>query len=262
MPNQKQIRLNLPNNNLINCCGIQPILVKSEVPERISLFSINRYKKWVDDAKTNNVYYMPVLYKGNEAKWIFNKAIRNEISELYALNFMLNNSQHIKVEKSLSKLRNNRDELLNFLLYYSELLKYYNKLNKGNIFITSCKEIHDNIKIPFKRLRSYNKYLINSKYLEENIIIIAAKGAMNFDNQIIAVPFIDEYDYNKFLLNKGIIPNKEIVLNKKLAYPVVDYYRKQYENYQLYLNEKMPLKWHFEKFKYSDRFYFALHLNP
>jgi hypothetical protein len=44
MPNQRQIKLELPGNSLINCFGIQPVLVSGEVPQRISLFSINRYK--------------------------------------------------------------------------------------------------------------------------------------------------------------------------------------------------------------------------
>ena len=42
MPSERHIKLELPNNSLINCFGIQPILVKGEVPERISLFSLYR----------------------------------------------------------------------------------------------------------------------------------------------------------------------------------------------------------------------------
>lgn len=263
MPNQKQININLPNNNIINCFGIQPILVESEMPDRISLFSINRYKKWKDDATTNNVYYMPVLYKGWDAKRIYDKAIRNEIAELYGLNLLLRKSLHIKINKSLSALRENKEELRKLLLYYSELLKYRNRLNAGNFFITSDKLIHNNIKFSAKQLRKFDKYLINPLYLEENIIIVGAKGTMNFDNQIMAVPFIDNYDYNRFLLNKGIVPSKEIKLEiPGKAYPIVDYYRKKYDNYELYLNEKVPLKWHFETFKHTNKFYISLHLNP
>jgi hypothetical protein len=64
MPSERHIKLELPNNSLINCFGIQPILVKGEVPERISLFSLSRYTKWKDNATTNNVFYTPKLYTG------------------------------------------------------------------------------------------------------------------------------------------------------------------------------------------------------
>lgn len=136
-------------------------------------------------------------------------------------------------------------------------------MNKGNFFITSENEIYNNIKFAAKQINKYNKYKVSPDVLEENLIIVGAKGCMNFDNPIMAVPFIDKYDFEFFLRNKGITVKEEIQLNKSgLMYPVVDYYRKQYEKYQLYLNEKMPLKWHFEKFLYPEMFYMVIHLNP
>lgn len=144
MPNQKQVKIDLPNN-IINCFGIQPILVESEIPRRISLFCVNRYKKWSDNATTNNVYYMLSLYENIDAIKIYEKAVRNDIAELYALNVLLNNALHVKINKSLSQLKNDKKELKALLLYYSELLKYRNRLNKGNFFITSDKKIFENI---------------------------------------------------------------------------------------------------------------------
>lgn len=262
MPNQKQLLINLPDTNIINCFGIHPILIKSEIPNRISLFNINRYKKWKDDAKTNNIYYTPVLYKGWDAKRVFNNAIRNEISELYALNLILRNSLHIKVNKSLQDLKKDKKELHRLLLYYSEILKYRNRLNKGNFFITSEKEIYNNISFSGKDIRKINKYLLNPQFLEENIIIIGARGVLNFDNPIIAVPFIDNADYQNFLHSKNILPTTKFDLEiKGKSYPIVELYRKQFEKYELYLKEKMPLKWHFEIFNYTDKFYITLHLN-
>ena len=137
MANERHIRLEMPGDSLINCFGIQPTLVKGEVPDRISLFSLGRYTKWRDNATTNNVYYTPKLYKGWEAENVYNRAIRNDIAELYALNVLLQTSLHVKVNKSLSHLRENKDALRYTLLYYSELLKYKNRLTKGNFFITS-----------------------------------------------------------------------------------------------------------------------------
>ena len=263
MPNQRQIKLELPGNSLINCFGIQPVLVSGEVPQRISLFSINRYTKWKDNATTNSIYYTPKLYTGWDARIVYDKAVTNKIADLYGLNVIINAALHIKINKSLNELKKNSKELRSTLLYYSELLKYKNRMNKGNFFITSDDEIYNNIKFAARQLNRYNKYKVSSDILEENLIIIGAKGNMNFDNPIMAVPFIDETDFRNFLRNRGIKFKEEIQLNKSgLMYPVVDYYQKQYEKYQLYLNEKEPLKWHLEKFLYPEMFYLVIHLNP
>lgn len=262
MPSERHIKLELPGNNLINCFGIQPTIVKSEIPERISLFSLGRYTKWKDNATTNNVYYTPKLYKGLDAKIIYSKAIKNEIAELYSLNVLLQTSLHIKINKSLNYLQENKDALRYTLLYYSELLKYKNRLNKGNFFITSDDKIFNNIKFAAKQLNKYNKYKVPSTWLEENLIIIGAKGCMNFDNPIIASPFIDYNDYQTFLAERGIKDNYETKLvGSGTSWPIMAKMRNHYDNYQLYLNEKMPLKWHFEKFLYPEMFYITLHLN-
>ena len=261
MANERRIRLELPGDSLINCFGIEPTIFKGEVPERISLFSLGRYTKWKDDATTNSVYYTPKLYKGWDAKIIYNRAIESKIAELYALNLLLQNALHIKIDKSLSEFRDNKMSLRKSLLYYSELLKYKNRLNKGNFFITSDDMIYDNIKFAMKQLYPYKKYKVPKEWLEENIIIIGAKGTMNFDNPIIASPFIEEYDYQRFLKGKGIFDNYKLTLKGSgTSWPVMCKMRKHYDNYQLYLNEKMPQKWHFEKFLYPEMFYLAIHL--
>lgn len=261
MPSERHIKLELPGDNLINCFGIQPIFLKSEVPDRISLFSLGRYTKWKDNATTNSVYYTPRLYTGWDARRIYSNAVNNQIAELYALNMILQNSLHVKLNKSLSRLEENKDALRYTLLYYSELLKYKNRLNKGNFFITSNEKIFDNIKFAAKQLNKFKKYKVSSEVLEENIIIIGAKGSVNFDNPIIAAPFINYSDYRNFLLNKGISLENDLILSgSKSSWPVMAKMRKEYDNYQLYLNEKVPLKWHFEKFLYPEMFYITLHL--
>ena len=159
-------------------------------------------------------------------------------------------------------MRENKEALRYTLLYYSELLKYKNRLNKGNFFITSDDKVFDNIKFAARQLNKYKKYKVSSKWLEENLIIIGAKGCMNFDNPIIASPFIDYKDYQQFLKERGIDDRYETKLvGSGSSWPIMAKMRKHYDNYQLYLNEKMPLKWHFEKFLYPEMFYITLHLN-
>lgn len=255
MPSERHIKLEIPGTNLINCFGIQPVLFQGEVPQRISLFSLQRYTKWRDNATTNNIFYVPKIYKGLSAKNIYDKSISANLSELYVLNLLLQNSLHIRVQYTLDELQNDKVKLKNLLLYYSELLKYKNRMNKGNFFITSDNKIFNNIKFAAKQLNNYKKYKIESSYLEENLIIIGAKGYVNFDNPIIAVPFINSNDYNTFIKDRI-----NFQINQSSSWPVMSYMRKEYDNYQLFLNEKMPLKWHFEIFNYPEMFYITLHL--
>lgn len=262
MPSERHIKLTLPDDNLINCFGIQPILVNGEIPNRISLFSLGRYTKWKDNATTNSVYYTPKIYTGVDAKRIYFNAIPNNLINLYALNILLETSLHLKINKSLLQFENDKNILRNTLLYYSELLKYKNKMNKGNFFITSNEKIFDNIKFAAKQLNHFKKYKVSKDILEENLIIIGAKGTVNFDNPIIAAPFIDYKDYKNFLISKNIdLENKLFLNGSKSSWPVMSKMRKEYDNYQLYINEKMPQKWHFEKFLYPEMFYITLHLN-
>ena len=65
---------------------------------------------------------------------------------------LLQTSLHIKINKSLKYLENNKDALRYTLLYYSELLKYKNRLNKGNFFITSVPKIYKEIKQITKKI--------------------------------------------------------------------------------------------------------------
>ena len=262
MASERHIKLELPNNSLVNCFGIQPILVKGEVPERISLFSLSRYTKWKDNATTNNVFYTPKLYTGWEAKRVYNHAISSNLLDLYSLNLLLQKSLHLKVNHTLSSLKEDKNKLRKLLLYYSEILKYKNRLNKGNFFITSDKDIHSNIKFAATQLNKFTKYIVPSEWLEENLIIIGAKGCVNFDNPIQAVPFIDEYEFKQFLLQKGKLNEPKLKLtNSGSSWPVMVKKREEYDNYQLFLKEKMPLKWHFETFLYPEMYYITLHLN-
>lgn len=262
MASERHIKLELPNNSLVNCFGIQPSLVKGEIPERISLFSLSRYTKWKDNATTNNVFYTPKLYTGWEARRIYNNAISDKLLDLYSLNLLLQKSLHLKINKSLEELKKDKNKLRNLLLYYSEVLKYKNRLNKGNFFITSDTEIYNNIKFAATQLNRFNKYIVPSDWLEENLIIVGAKGCVNFDNPIQVSPFINEYDFKKFLLENGKVQEPTLNLrNCGSSWPVMVKKREEYDNFQLYLKEKMPSKWHFETFLYPEMYYITLHLN-
>ena len=144
------------------------------------------------------------------------------------------------------------------MLYYSELLRYWNRLNRGNFFITSNKNIFDNIGFAFKQLQNFDKYNVSQNLLAPDKIIIGAKGMTSFDNPIIASPFFEEHDYKEFLIKNKLTDYTKIEWSKR--FPIMEKMNHLYDNYQLYINEKVPQKWHFEKFKNTKYYYIVLHL--
>lgn len=254
---EKNINLILPNNDFLNCFGIQPSFYKSEICKRISLFSLYRYKKWHEKAEESSVYYAPKLYTGFDAQQRYNKSVDYKIAGLCGLNLLLDKGLHVQRFESLEMLKKEPKKLKEILLYYSELLKYKNRLNKGNFFITSTVEIFNNIKFAFKQLYPYQKYLVSRDILEDNILIIGCRGNTSFDNPIIASPFFEEDNYNLFLNSNNLIFNPRADTSEH--FPLISKMNKVYDNYQLYINEKMPNKWHFEVFKNPEMYYICLH---
>lgn len=255
---EKCIKLEIPNN-IINCFGIQPSFVDSEICNRISLFSLYRYTKWAgDDAKTNNVYYEPKLYKDKFAQICYNMATPITNLENKVIKMLWENATHVAINFSLNQLKEDKNKLREVLLYYSELLRYWNRLNKGNFFISSDDTIFNNINFAFKQLQKFEKYKTSNFILPEDIIIIGAKGMTSFDNSIIVSPFIDKNDYKLFLNEHKL--SDFYISDMKKRFPIMEKMNHLYDNYQLYINEKMPTKWYFEKFKNTKMYYIVLHL--
>lgn len=255
---EKCIRLTL-SDHLVNCFGIQPTFYESEICNRISLFSLYRYTKWAgDDAKTNNIYYDPIIYRDKNAQIFYEMAIPFKHLEKNIIKILWENSSHIQLNATLDSLINDSNKLHDTLLYYSELLKYWNRLNRGNFFITSNKTIFDNIKFSFKQLQKFDKYFISEKLLNPDKIIIGAKGITAFDNPVIASPFLDKNDYKQFLSENKLTDFYQLKVDKR--FPIMEKMNHLYDNYQLYLNEKVPQKWHLEIFKNCKLYYIVLHL--
>lgn len=255
---EKCIRLELPDS-IINCFGVQPSFLKSGICDRIALFSLYRFKKWFrDDAKTNNVYYEPCLYKGRNAQIAYEMATHVNDLEYKTVKTLWENASHIAINYSLEQLRNDKLKLREILLYYSELLRYWNRLNRGNFFITSDETIYNNTAFAFKQLQKYSKYIVSNNILKEDVIIIGAKGMTAFDNPIIASPFIEREKYENFLRDHKLSDFYQMDMKKR--FPVMEKMNHIYDNYQLYINENVPQKWHVETFKNTKLYYIVLHL--
>lgn len=255
---EKCIKIEL-DNNVLNCFGIQPTLITGEICNRISLFSLYRYTKWAgDEGKTNNVYYEPIIYKDKFAQIQYNMATPFSHCKQKVIKLLWNNATHLAINISLNELYEDKCKLRELLLYYSELLKYWNRLNRGNFFIFSDELLYNNTSFAFKQLQKYSKYKVSDLILPKNTIIVGAKGMTSFDNPIIASPFIDESDYKLFLDKNKLTNFYQLDMAKR--FPIMEKMNHLYDNYQLYINEKMPPKWHFETFKDTKYYYIVLHL--
>lgn len=252
---EKCIKLFLPDNHVVNSLGIQPTFYNSEICNRISLFSLYRYTKWAgDEGKFNNVYYEPVIYKDKNAQINFEMSTPYQFLEKKVIKTIWENGSHIALPYNLKNISNAK--LREILLYYSELLKYWNRLNRGNVFITANERFND-ISFAFKQLQHFDKYKVEENTLPDNVIIIAARGITNFDNSIIASPYIDEVDYKSFLKNNKLTDFYQIDASKR--FPIMEKMNHLYDNYQLYINEKVPQKWHLEVFSNTKLYYIILH---
>lgn len=210
------------------------------------------------NGKTNNVYYKPVIYKGKKSQILYDMAVPYNHLERYSIKTIWENATHLQINFSASELADDKNKLRDILLYYSELLKYWNRLNRGNFFITSNSAIFDNINFAFKQLQKYEKYNINKDILPDNTIIVGAKGMTSFDNPIIASPFIDSDEYKKFLFDNKLSDFYQIDFGKR--FPIMEKMNHIYDNYQKYINENVPQKWHIEKFDNCKLYYIVLHL--
>lgn len=98
------------------------------------------------------------------------------------------------------------------------------------------------------------------EWLEENILIIGCRGNTAFDNPIVASPFFNENEYENYLERYNLSSNPRVKLDGR--FPMISKMNKIYDTYQLFINEKMPDKWHFEVFKNPEMYYITLHLMP
>lgn len=254
---EKCIRLEIPNNHIVNAVGIQPVFTENKKCNRISIFSLYRYKKWFKNSK--NIFYDTHLYKDKTAQIKYDMAFPYSNLEYNVLNEIWKRSLHIKSDILLSEVENNSSTAKTTFVYYSELLRYLNKMNRGTVFITSNKKLYNNAKFAYRQLPKYQRYLLPENVLPQDVMIIMAKGITTFDNPIIAVPFIDKDEYKKFLLENNISDYSTIDMSKR--FPIMEKMNMKYDNYQKYINYSIPKKWLIEVFNKPERYYISLHFS-
>lgn len=255
----KAISIDYPDkNNIVNVLGIHPLFIDNGVCNDISLFNLYRVPSWGKKWKceNRNIFYNAVHYENRMANILYEMSTPAARLEEKVINLLLKNSRKFKSDAVLKDVEENSNYAKNVYLFYSELLRYWNKINRGNFFITSNKKLYDNCTFCILWLKKYSRYLVSEKFLPKNTMIIGARGWTIFDNPIIACPFFDREEYKNFLYNNNLTDYSTIDMSVK--FPIMSSRVKLYENYEKYLNEKVPDKWHFEIFKNPEMHYITV----
>jgi hypothetical protein len=128
-------------NNILNCFGIQPILVKDGKIDYSFLGFVYRVANLVN--RGGKIHNLIKSRKFEENDSIIKNSFHISEAEYNIVNTILNNSFTLKVNKSLDKLLENKNELKETFYYFLKRIEYYIAIGSGNFIITSRKELYN-----------------------------------------------------------------------------------------------------------------------
>lgn len=240
------------NDDLINCFSIQPIFSERGKITKSNVFSIDRELVIKKDPMGRIRYHLDNDIKKIELSTIHYNAVKGR-----ALADIYNNSRHFQLNKSAEDFANlPNDKLLDSIKTHCYYLFYFNKMTYGNCLITSNKTLYDKLKFRINGLQ-FKKALVSKELLDENLLIIGAKGAMSTDCGIILCPIIDKDHYMEWLDLNGLTDN--IPVDSKHKFPLLKKWGEIYQHYNMYLNENVPSKWYVSKQDNCVDFYHIIH---
>lgn len=168
-----------------------------------------------------------------------------------------NYSRHFKLGKSIEEFANLPNEkLLDSIKTHCYYLFYWNKMTSGNCLITSNKTLYDKLKFKINGI-TFKKALVSKNILDENLLIIGAKGSMSTDCGIILCPIIDKDHYMEWLDLNGL--TDDIPIDPAHKFPLLKKWGEIYKHYNAYLNENVPLKWYVSRRDNCIDFYHVVH---
>ena len=250
---------------LTQCFGIQPIIIKPDGEIRCNLFNIFRKFKGrkhikrrgirtftLKDAEPRFIYH----YKtGEEKQEIVKNAINYYALPQACIKKMMEIGMHYEYDITLDEFIAQGPEFITNRIFIDALGCFvFNKLVSGNRVVSSCPEICNNILSTVGKVGKIESILVPESLLPRNYMIIAARGGMTFDNGILLCPLIYEKEFNKWAFEH----DKEIDFSKAdfKRYPIMREYRCKMDLWGEYINDWIPLEWHFETFeKNAHAFY-------
>ena len=244
------LQLNAPEGSLLNCFGIQPIFHRDGFIEKSSLYSI--YHRHNKKNPTGVTKCQNKIRRGDENKDILKNCFHYSVSDYEVIQTLLRYSDHFELEDPLDYLLKNKKVLKEKVLYQATYIKARTNFAKANFFISSNKELLDNLTYKFTELHHLKKYLVSEKLLPKNLLILGLRENTNYANSIIAAPILDKNDFDRICKLNGIdIYSMRPDYSKK--YPLLERELERYTIYQEYINYKLPEYWHIETFNCPQR---------
>lgn len=250
--------------------GIQPIFIKPDGNVKCNLF--NLYRKYLSRRVKNNKVIRTFSLEEATPKYIHHYKTEAEKQEIVknAINYhylagscvkkIFEVGRHIKYDITLDEFLSQGTKFITNRIFIEALNCFiYNKLVSGNKFISSNPDILNNIKNDFRVVGIFEKILVSENLLPNNCVIVAARGGMTFDNGILLCPLIYEKEFQKWLFEKNKSDDFSDMTFKN--YPVMREYRHKMDLWGEFINDWIPLEWHFEVFEKNARnFYRIIHL--
>ena len=244
------LQLNAPDGSLLNCLGIQPIFIKDDFIERSSLCSI--YHRHNKKNPTGVTKFQAKVRRGDENNTILKNCFPIQDADYEVVQKILRHSDHFELEEPLDFLISNKKILKEKVLYQATYIKARTNFAKANFFISSNKELLDNLSFKFTELNNLKKYLVGENIIPKNQLIVGLRETSCFANPIIAAPIIDKNDFDRICeLNDIDFDNMRPDYSRK--YPLLERELDRYEIIQQYIDKRVPKYWYIETFNCSQR---------
>lgn len=237
---------------LIDCFSIQPLFSERGKITKSNIFSIWRQLVIHKNPLGTVRYRLDNDMRNIELSTIPYQSVKPRVLE-----DVYNNSRHFSLGMTVEEFANlPKEKFIDSIKTHFYYLFYYNKMMNGNTIITSNKMLYDKFKFKMTELQ-YRKALAPKGLLDENLLIIAVKGAMSADAGIILSPIIDRDHYMEYLDLNGL--TDDIETDPKHKFPLLKKWGEIYKHYNAYLNEYIPMKWYISVQEDALDFYHIIH---
>lgn len=252
---------------LTQCFGIQPILVKPDGSVKCNLF--NLYRKYLGRRFRNHEIVRRFTLEQSDPRYVHHFKTEEEKQEIvknalkyYELPYacmkkIFDTGRHFQYDVTLDEFLAQGSKFVTNRIFTEMINCYiYNKLVTGNRIVTSCQAILDNLECRVGKLGVIERILVPENILPKNYMVIAARGGMTFDNGILLCPLIYEKEFNKWAFEHD--KNIDFSEMKFKDYPVMREYRYKMDLWGEFINDWIPLEWHFEVFEKNARNFYRI----
>lgn len=240
------------------CFGIQPIIVEPDGSVECNLF--NLYRKYKPRRREHYRVVRDFTLKESDVKIDYHhktdeekqQIVKNAINyyqlPYYCVKMMQKYARYDRVCMNVDDLIWMGHKDVNNLIMRFALREFIrNKVVSGNRFLSSNKGLLDSLNPNTTVVGIYEKILLPENWAPKNEIIVVANGGMTFDNGILLCPLLYRQELNKWLVDNN--KSDDFGWMKADRFPIMREYRHKYDVYAEFMNECIPLEWHFEVFE-------------